>query len=42
MRGERPPDFEKTLQYTLALLRLAAQDVEMDRILAAVRALLKP
>jgi 2-polyprenyl-6-methoxyphenol hydroxylase-like FAD-dependent oxidoreductase len=41
-RGERPPDFEKTLQYTRALLRLAAEDVEADRILAEVRALLKP
>ena len=41
-RGERPPDFEKRLQYTRALMRLAAEDAEVDKVLAEVRALLKP
>jgi len=41
-RGERPPDFEKGLQYTRALLRLAAEDAETDRLLTEVRALLEP
>ena len=41
-RGERPPDFEKKLQYTHALMRLAAEDAEADKILAEVRSLIKP
>ena len=41
-RGERPPDFERRLQYTRALMRLAAEDAEADRILFEVRALLRP
>ena len=41
-RGERPPDFERKLQYTRALLRLAAEDPETDRIVFEVRSLLKP
>jgi hypothetical protein len=41
-RGERPPDLEKRLQYMHALMRLAAQDAEADKILAEVRSLLKP
>ncbi len=41
-RGERPPDFENKLQYTHALMRLAAEDAEADKILAEVRSLLKP
>ena len=41
-RGERPPDFEKRLQYTRALMRLAAEDCETDKIVSEVRALLKP
>jgi 2-polyprenyl-6-methoxyphenol hydroxylase-like FAD-dependent oxidoreductase len=41
-RGERPPDFERRLQYTRALMRLAAEDAETDRILFEVRALLRP
>ena len=41
-RGERPPDFERGLQYTRALMRLAAEDAETDRILFEVRALLRP
>jgi hypothetical protein len=41
-RGERPPDFEEKLQYTRALMRLAAEDADTDRILSEVRALLRP
>jgi 2-polyprenyl-6-methoxyphenol hydroxylase-like FAD-dependent oxidoreductase len=41
-RGERPPDFETRIQYARALMRLAAEDVETDRIVFEVRALLKP
>ena len=41
-RGERPPDLEKRLQYTYALMRLTAEDAEADKILAEVRSLLKP
>jgi 2-polyprenyl-6-methoxyphenol hydroxylase-like FAD-dependent oxidoreductase len=41
-RGERPPDFEKKLQYMRALMRLAAEDPETDRILFEVRSLLRP
>ena len=41
-RGERPPDFEKKLQYTHALMRLTAEDAEADKILAEVRSLVKP
>ena len=41
-RGERPPDLEKRLQYTHALMRLTAEDAEADKILAEVRSLLKP
>ena len=41
-RGDRPPDFEKKLQYTRAVMRLAAEDPETDRIVSEVRSLLKP
>ena len=41
-RGERPPDFEQKLQYMRALMRLAADDAEVDKIVFEVRALLKP
>jgi 2-polyprenyl-6-methoxyphenol hydroxylase-like FAD-dependent oxidoreductase len=41
-RGERPPDFEEKLQYTRALMRLAVEDADTDRILSEVRALLRP
>ena len=41
-RGERPPDFETRIQYARALMRLAAEDYETDKIVFEVRALLKP
>jgi 2-polyprenyl-6-methoxyphenol hydroxylase-like FAD-dependent oxidoreductase len=41
-RGERPPDFETRMQYARALMRLAAEDAETDRLVFEVRSLLKP
>jgi 2-polyprenyl-6-methoxyphenol hydroxylase-like FAD-dependent oxidoreductase len=41
-RGERPLDLARRLQYARALMRLAAEDPEIDRITSEVRALLKP
>jgi len=41
-RGERPRDFEEKLQCMRALMRLAAEDPETDRIVFEVRALLRP
>jgi hypothetical protein len=41
-RGERPPDLETRMQYARALMRLAAEDVETDRLVFEVRSLLKP
>jgi hypothetical protein len=41
-RGERPQDFEERLQYTRALMRLAAEDYETDKLVFEVRTLLKP
>ncbi len=41
-RGERPPDFETRMQYARALMRLAADDAETDRLVFEVRSLLKP
>jgi hypothetical protein len=41
-RGERPPDFEKRLQYGAGLTRLAAEDAEAHKLLFEVGNLLKP
>ena len=41
-RGERPPDLERKLKYGRALVQLAAEDPEIDKVLSEVRALLKP
>jgi 2-polyprenyl-6-methoxyphenol hydroxylase-like FAD-dependent oxidoreductase len=41
-RGQRPADFEKRLQYGIALTRLAAEDPSVHKILAEVSGLLKP
>jgi 2-polyprenyl-6-methoxyphenol hydroxylase-like FAD-dependent oxidoreductase len=41
-RGERPPDLEQKLSYGRALVQLAAEDPEIDRVLSEVRALLRP
>ncbi|MFL5279885.1 MAG: NAD(P)/FAD-dependent oxidoreductase [Rhodopila sp.] len=41
-RGERPADFERRLQYGAALLRIAAEDPTVHRLMAEVNGLLKP
>jgi 2-polyprenyl-6-methoxyphenol hydroxylase-like FAD-dependent oxidoreductase len=41
-RGERPPDLENRLRYGAALLRLAAQDPEVHKLMAEVTSLTKP
>ena len=41
-RGERPPDLENRLRYGAALLRLAAEDPEVHKLMAEVSSLLKP
>jgi 2-polyprenyl-6-methoxyphenol hydroxylase-like FAD-dependent oxidoreductase len=41
-RGMRTADFEARMQYARALMRLAAEDYETDRIVFEVRNLLKP
>ena len=40
--GERPPDFAQRLQYSQALLRLAAQDADVHKLMVEVTQLLKP
>ena len=41
-RGERPPDFEITLKFGIALTRLAARDPAVHTLIAEVQHLLKP
>ncbi len=41
-RGQRPPDFEITLKFGLALTRLAARDPAVHKLTAEVQHLLKP
>ncbi len=41
-RGERPADFERRIQYGRALRQLAAEDLEVHRLLAEVSGLQKP
>ncbi len=40
--GERPPDLAQRLQYSQALLRLAAQDADVHKLMVEVTQLLKP
>ena len=40
--GERPPDLAQRLQYSQALLRLAAQDARVHKLMVEVSQLLKP
>jgi hypothetical protein len=40
--GERPPDFEKRLQFTHALMRLTAEDAEVRSLLKPASALREP
>ena len=41
-RGQRPPDFEVTLKFGLALTRLAARDAAVHKLMLEVQHLLKP
>jgi hypothetical protein len=41
-RGERPADFERNMHYGRALMRLAAEDYETNKLVFEVRSLLKP
>jgi 2-polyprenyl-6-methoxyphenol hydroxylase-like FAD-dependent oxidoreductase len=41
-RGQRPEDFDRRLQYGIALTRLAAEDPSVHKLLAEVNGLLKP
>jgi 2-polyprenyl-6-methoxyphenol hydroxylase-like FAD-dependent oxidoreductase len=41
-RGERPPDFEATMKFGMALTRLAAADPAVHKLVAEVQHLLKP
>jgi 2-polyprenyl-6-methoxyphenol hydroxylase-like FAD-dependent oxidoreductase len=41
-RGQRPADFDRRVQYGIALTRLAAEDPSVHRLLAEVNGLLKP
>jgi len=41
-RGERPPDFERSLKIGLAMTKLAARDPAVHRLTAEVGSLLKP
>jgi 2-polyprenyl-6-methoxyphenol hydroxylase-like FAD-dependent oxidoreductase len=41
-RGERPPDFDATLRFGMALNRLAAEDPAVHKLTAEVQNLLKP
>jgi 2-polyprenyl-6-methoxyphenol hydroxylase-like FAD-dependent oxidoreductase len=41
-RGQRPPDFERRLQFNVALIRLGAQDPAIHKLMFEVNHLLKP
>jgi 2-polyprenyl-6-methoxyphenol hydroxylase-like FAD-dependent oxidoreductase len=41
-RGDCPPDFQRRMQYGLALTRLAAEDAKVHKVLAEVNSLLRP
>jgi 2-polyprenyl-6-methoxyphenol hydroxylase-like FAD-dependent oxidoreductase len=41
-RGHRPPDFGERMQYSIALIRLAAEDPAIHKLAAEVNNLLKP
>ena len=41
-RGQRPPDFDTTLKFGIALTRLAAEDEAVHKLTAEVQNLLKP
>ena len=41
-KGQRPPDFERTREFGVALTRLAARDPDVHKIMAEVQALVRP
>jgi hypothetical protein len=41
-RGQRPADFEMTLKFGIALIRLAAEDPTVHKLTLEVQHLLKP
>jgi hypothetical protein len=41
-RGQRPADFERTLDFNLALVRLGAEDAAVQKLMTEVSHLLKP
>jgi flavin-dependent dehydrogenase len=41
-RGDRPPDFQRRMQYGAALTRLAAEDAEVHKLVFEVANLVKP
>jgi len=41
-RGQRPADFDRRVQYAIALTRLAAEDPSVHKLLAEVNGLVKP
>jgi hypothetical protein len=41
-RGDHPPDLQKRLQYGAALIRLAAEDASVHRIVVEVNNLIRP
>jgi 2-polyprenyl-6-methoxyphenol hydroxylase-like FAD-dependent oxidoreductase len=41
-RGERPPDFEASIKFQIALNRLAARDPSIHKVVVEVRHLIKP
>jgi len=41
-KGQRPPDFERTLEFGAALTRLAARDPDVHKLMVEVQHLVKP
>ena len=41
-KGQRPPDFARTLEFRAALTRLAARDPNVHKLMAEVQLLVKP
>jgi 2-polyprenyl-6-methoxyphenol hydroxylase-like FAD-dependent oxidoreductase len=41
-KGQRPPDFERTREFGVALTRLAARDPDVHKIMVEVQALVRP
>jgi hypothetical protein len=41
-RGERPPDFDKTIKFIMALKRVAVREPSVHKIMTEVQHLIKP